>query len=104
MITTRSTSATRTIGGMMTIAEGMTIAEATAIAGMTITVVTTTTIVMTTAITNTTPTPTDSTCGATKGSPDNRTPGLKTCAKIEGDLPTTTIRGDATHGPTHHDR
>ena len=100
----KTTIAMRTIGGITTIAEGTTIAKIITIVATMTTITMTTIVGTTTATIITTPTPTDSTCGATKGSPDNRTTGLKTYAKIEADLPTTTIRGDATHGPTHHDR
>ena len=108
-IAMKTTGATTTIGAITTIVGGMTIVTATTIDGRIITIATMTKIgtrtivVMITATTITTPTPTDGSHEATKGSPDKVSTGRKMCAKIDKDHPTTTIEGHATHGPTHHD-
>ena len=90
----------------MTIVEGMTTVEAMAITGMIITIAMMTMIgMMTTVLTiiaTTITTPTDGSPETTKGSTGSRSTCRKMCARIDGDHPTTTGEGRATHGPTHH--
>ena len=106
MIVMMTTGATTTIDAITTIVGEMTIVAVITITGMktTITMMTmigTMTIFVMIIVTTST-TPTGGSPETTKGSTDSKSTGRKMCVRIDEDHPTTTDKGHATHGPTHH--